>query len=440
VSGGLSPALAEPRSESAGSPRADQLTALLLAREDVQRELGLTAAQRDDLKVVKQEFQAVVQELAEELNRAGAEEKTHLRKSLAEFRKHELSASLMVLSKTQLARLQEVYLQALGPGAAFLPEMRERLDVSAEQVERYRKLCAQHRQAIFEDFRQQPLEKLEADSLARLRRIQRQRRAELDRQILDTVLSRTQRDTLQRLQGRTIGFDIDLYQAGPALQAFKTRLEQPVPRLLEPYSIFVLVRIPLVLDLLGIAPEERRAIVGCAEDWKRTEEAFYKGLEGLDQRQQVQHINRWALELPKQRAPAEEKLARLLGAEAFQRLKEIELQLRGAGAVFGTELKQEFRITPEQHREMLRAFDRANREHAELTWKQIEAGERPDPWARFMNLHAAHERALLAVLTVEQKAQWGRRIGQQLNERTHQALTEAAARLQDSRTTPRAAP
>jgi hypothetical protein len=105
----------------------------------------------------------------------------------------------------------------------------------------------------------------------------------------------------------------------------------------------------------------------------------------------------------------EKDLDKILKPDQANRLRQIDLQLRGAGAFTDAALVQEMKITPEQHKQ-LRAL-------AEETARQInklfegDAATREELRKKMAEITVTANEKVLALLTGDQKTQWKEKTG-----------------------------
>jgi hypothetical protein len=111
-----------------------------LSMTSVQREIGLTPDQKQQLKALSDGYMASVQQLGKAFNQLGPEEKQKQGKEFSEratqaFRNTQRKAE-SILSPQQLQTVQRIAAELSGTGALADPKVQEKIGLSAEQRQR----------------------------------------------------------------------------------------------------------------------------------------------------------------------------------------------------------------------------------------------------------------------------------------------------------------
>jgi len=117
-----------------GNNMQDRSGVMLLGRGDVQKDLALTTAQKDQLQAMQDSMRAKMRELFE----GGGGDNQEAMKTLMASTQKEVAA---ILNPTQVKRLGEIRVQLMGSRAALDAEIQKTLGVTADQKSRLEKLA-----------------------------------------------------------------------------------------------------------------------------------------------------------------------------------------------------------------------------------------------------------------------------------------------------------
>ncbi len=170
------------------------LSAMLLERADVQRELNLTEQQKTQIR-----------QMLEEQRRARAELRNlppeqRLEKMLELRQKYDPTS---VLTDAQKKRLRELELQAMGPMAFLNPEVADELKLTQEQRSRLMGIMNEFRNQLREQWQGGGFQ--QGNQGQRMQQMQRMRE-QMEQRMLE-VLTPAQRQQWQQMQGKPFQFE-----------------------------------------------------------------------------------------------------------------------------------------------------------------------------------------------------------------------------------------
>lgn len=262
-----------------------------------------------------------------------------------------------ILDAAQFAKLQRIRLRAFGMGSLLLPDVSEALGLSETQIARIKSICATPVRGQLLELEQQLKGCLDDAQLEKWRLLN---------------------DGAPTLEVR---FSISPERANARLKV----------SVVVPFSFRTICTVEAVQEALGLTLPERQQIKELIE---RTELAI-----------QVKSFGSPAAIARHAKAANESfnrDLCEILNEVQVKRLEQIRLQLMGVVAVFGSDLKESFVISPSQ------------REHLEKLFRSSAAnGARLDPSRASL---AAPEEEIRAILTVEQLRKWDEVTGEQISE------------------------
>lgn len=173
---------------------------MLLGRNDVQKDLKITAEQKAALDKARADQQAKMQARMEEMRNGGGGgggDFTAIREEFEKMAKDADDAAMKVLDKDQQKRLGEIQLQFDGMKVILKPEIQKELGMKADQKKRLDELQEQQQAANTAIMQRMRDGEISREELAPL---MEQNNKALDAEF-EKVLTAEQKETLKKMQG-----------------------------------------------------------------------------------------------------------------------------------------------------------------------------------------------------------------------------------------------
>lgn len=142
-----------PRGGGFGRPGANSKSFLLM-RDDVQKDLKITAAQKTKLQAIQTDARKQLQSAMQNMRNANQAERDKARKTVEGILKSADTKAMALLTSTQKTRLNEIAIQLAGNLAILDPEVQKKLGMTAAQISKVKSLQASHQQAMQNLFQQ----------------------------------------------------------------------------------------------------------------------------------------------------------------------------------------------------------------------------------------------------------------------------------------------
>jgi len=139
----------------------------LLGRNDVQKDLAITADQKTKIDAFRQKQQEEQRARFEEMRNSGGGggfDQEAMRKMMEENQKKEAAEVAKILTKEQVDRLLQIRIQLAKGGAVLIPEVQKALGLTTEQLDKIKALQAKQQEAnqsLMEKMRNQELSREE---------------------------------------------------------------------------------------------------------------------------------------------------------------------------------------------------------------------------------------------------------------------------------------
>jgi len=136
----------------------DSTGIMLLQRQDVQKDLAITADQKTKLEAYQQAQQDAMRARMEEMRNGGGGgfDPEAMRAAFTKMQEENKAKVSAILTKEQMARLREINIQMMGARAAMVPEFAKELGITDEQkasIEKIQETANQANQALMEKMR-----------------------------------------------------------------------------------------------------------------------------------------------------------------------------------------------------------------------------------------------------------------------------------------------
>lgn len=142
-----------PRGGGFGRPGANSKSFLLM-REDVQKDLKITAAQKSKLQAIQSDVRKQMESAMQNMRDANQAERDKAQKKVEGILKGADTKVMALLTATQKTRLNEVAIQLAGNAAILDPEVQKKLGMTAAQITKVKNLQTSHQQAMQKLFQQ----------------------------------------------------------------------------------------------------------------------------------------------------------------------------------------------------------------------------------------------------------------------------------------------
>jgi hypothetical protein len=331
------------------SPPGLHLHALLLLPE-VQTELRLRPEEITTLENIVRFYQNAA---AETLKNTQDKTKVDLQQETVKLGRLKDQEILDLLGSDRVKRLAQIKLQLQGPSALFLPPLMKQVGVTSAQQREFAQAEAKMRESLFRTFSAQPLERDETSNLQRLQNLYDRAKRQLDQTIITNILTTAQKAQWETLIGKPFVSNASFFPARQVLAQFQYRLTNPVPKFLELYSVFDLVRIPLVQQKTGIGSADLENMQPYRLEWEEFHTKFSQSIEKLPPDEQVSRASVFGRDRLTKWKEIDQKLAEALGPVKYQRLKQIRFQMLGFGSLLGAEYHPLVGLTQEQESAIL---------------------------------------------------------------------------------------
>ncbi|MCS6829270.1 MAG: hypothetical protein RMM08_06810 [Armatimonadota bacterium] len=171
----------------------------LLMMPEVQKEIGLTEQQMQQIQQLMVQQREQMQTLMPQLRDATPEQRQQLMQQAMQKWDEAIGKILQPAQKT---RLRELRLQAEGTFALMRPDVAKELNLSEEQKKKIGSIMEQYRQKQMQLWQQGPAP--DADRQARFQQMQ-QLRQQMDKELL-AVLTAQQQEQWKKMQGKPFEF------------------------------------------------------------------------------------------------------------------------------------------------------------------------------------------------------------------------------------------
>lgn len=181
---------------------------MLVNRQDVQKELGITVEQRSKLREMQEKMQSEMRARfqggpGQQGQPGGPPDMEEMRRTMRAQEEQSNKALGEVLSADQMKRLKELSVQRAGMRAVMSPDVQKELGLNAEQVKKVETLQTKQReamQAVMEKARNQEIEFSEVRELM-------EKNGRIMDEELGKVLTDAQRGKLKEMGGKPFQFD-----------------------------------------------------------------------------------------------------------------------------------------------------------------------------------------------------------------------------------------
>jgi hypothetical protein len=361
--------------------------ARLATLEEVARDLSLTPQQRASIAEINDTLDSKRQDVLEDASSASWSR---------QFDSLDLESNDQVqslLNERQRQRLREVWLQVNGPEVLDDAGVARDLQLTAEQAGQL-KIARSQNSVDFQTMLRMP----QARTYSELRARHEDRRRRSEERLL-AVLTPQQRKQFAKMVGEPIEVDLR-----PALRRLDLKPQGPMevsPFIPQPSpgSIFSRVRLAaarLVQRELKLDDDQSSKAVELYEDLRRRRDLlFQRSEDGGDSREiseQIQQAHK----------DAAAQLDEALDRAQRERLREIEIQSDGAGALRDPVIVKELGLTSDQRRRISETFI----SNIDAMRRVYFASTKPLPQSarlRLTELHHGGYKRVLAVLTPEQR-------------------------------------
>jgi hypothetical protein len=385
-------------------PKLSPASLTLLGRADVVAELGLSETQTSQVKKLFDEYMKAVKDLREvheELLRQGKrDEIKQIQQSIAETAADSSGKVVAVISEANADKLVGIHLQLGYPRSAFSAEAAPKLAITPQQRSLFSQACSQYDETTLGRYKDEGIRnRAPKERLEYVKKLLQEKDLALEKRITTEILSATQLKEYQRLMGpktsiRRPELDTKLVDAQLHLRS----TPRPVPRLLEPYSTYMLVQCPSVQEALKLPADQARQASALGKKHQEMVDQFYDSMAKVSLEEKRKRLTSWDSFTGKRLSTFQRELAGVIGEHSLSRLGSLHLQLRGPSALLGKDLVTFLNLSQDEQKWM---------REAAITYAQANKPfEGADPKEVYRLVPPEMNQAMLSVLPEEKQQIW----------------------------------